>query len=182
LLQECGIAHIGIAGHPEGHNAVAADVLWEALAAKQALASSTGMSMHIVTQFGFDGGAFPRWQRELAPRRIQLPVRIGIAGPASLAKLMHFALQCGIGAALRTAARKAGAAAQAAERAMSPDQHLLTLLRAPVPAQIVAPHFFAFGGALRTAQWMRRIATGEFDIDAGARRLVIRGVRPVRQD
>jgi len=178
VLRECGIAHIGIAGHPEGHNAVAAQVLWEALAAKQAMASSAATSMHIVTQFGFDGGAFQRWRQELALRRIHLPVRIGIAGPAPLAKLMHFALQCGIGAALRTAARKAGAAAQAAERAMSPDRHLLTLLRTPVPAQIVAPHFFAFGGALRTAQWMRSIAAGDFDIDAGAGRLVVRDVRP----
>lgn len=175
VLQECGIAHIGIAGHPEGHNAVAADVLWEALAAKQALASGAGAAMHIVTQFGLDGGAFLSWRQELARRRIHLPVRIGIAGPAPLAKLMHFALQCGIGAALRSAARTAGAAVQTSERAMSPDQHLLTLLRAPVPAQIVAPHFFAFGGALQTAQWMRRIAAGEFDIDAGARRLVVRG-------
>ena len=90
---------------------------------------------------------------------------------------MHFAFQCGIGPALRAAARAAGAAAQTSDRATSPDQHLITLLRVPVPAQIVAPHFFAFGGALQTAQWMRRIAAGEFDIDAGARRLVVTDTR-----
>lgn len=175
VLQQCGIAHIGIAGHPEGHNAVAAEVLWEALAAKQAMAPCAGAAMHIVTQFGLDGGAFRRWHGELVRRRIHLPVRIGMAGPAPLAKLMHFAFQCGIGAAWRAAVRTAGAAVQATERATSPDQHLLALLRVPVAAQIVAPHFFAFGGALQTARWMRRIAAGEFDIDPVARRLVLRG-------
>jgi len=29
----------------------------------------------------------------------------------------------------------------------------------------VAPHFFAFGGALETARWMQKIAAGAFDID-----------------
>src|SRR6202521_1152389 len=52
ILQESGIMRIGVAGHPEGHNAVATTVLWEALLSKQAFAARAGVSMHIVTQFG----------------------------------------------------------------------------------------------------------------------------------
>jgi methylenetetrahydrofolate reductase (NADPH) len=145
-------------------------LLWEALEAKQAFAARAGMRAHIVTQFGLNGGAFRPWERELVRRRILLPVRIGIAGPAPMAKLVHFAIQCGIGASMRVLTRTLGAAAHAGELATTPDQHLLGLLRAPVSAQIVAPHFFAFGGALETARWMQRMAAGAFDIDAAAGR------------
>src|SRR5260370_4968255 len=128
ILEESGIARIGIAGHAEGHSAVASALLWEALEAKQAFAERSGVSMHIVTQFGLNRGAFKVWARELVRRRIRLPVRIGIAGPAPIAKLVHFAIQCGIGASLRALMRNLSAAAQSADMATSPDRHLLALL------------------------------------------------------
>ncbi|MGB6306159.1 MAG: hypothetical protein WBF89_00100 [Steroidobacteraceae bacterium] len=168
IVEESGIVRMGIAGHPEGHNAVATPLLWRALEAKQAFAARTGVRAHIVTQFGLDGGAFRAWERELTRRKILLPVRIGIAGPAPMAKLVHFAIQCGIGASMRVLMRSVGAAAHAAALATTPDQHLLGVLRTPVSAQIVAPHFFAFGGALETARWMQKIAAGAFDIDTAA--------------
>jgi methylenetetrahydrofolate reductase (NADPH) len=173
ILEESGITRIGIAGHPEGHSAVASAFLWEALEAKQAFAARAGMSMHIVTQFGLNGGAFKAWTRELAHRRIHLPVRVGIAGPAPIAKLVHFAIQCGIGASMRALMRNLSAATQSSDLATSPDQHLLGLLSSPLSAQIAAPHFFAFGGALETARWMRKVAAGAFHIDAKAARFTI---------
>jgi methylenetetrahydrofolate reductase (NADPH) len=168
LLEESGIVQIGVTGHPEGHNAVGEDRLWEALEAKQAWAAGCGHRMHIVTQFGLDGGAFKRWERELVRRRIRLPVRLGIAGPAPLLKLAHFAIQCGIGASMRALVRNLSVAGRSSGLAVSPDQHLLAHLAAAASAQTVAPHFFAFGGALETARWMQKIAAGAFDIDAAA--------------
>jgi methylenetetrahydrofolate reductase (NADPH) len=175
ILEESGIARIGIAGHPEGHSAVASALLWEALEAKQAFALRAGMSMYIVTQFGLNGSAFRLWARELVRRQILLPVRVGIAGPAPIAKLVHFAIQCGIGASMRALMRNLSAAAQSSDLATSPDQHLLTLLGSPLPAQIAAPHFFAFGGALETARWMGKVAAGAFDIDAAAPQFRMQG-------
>src|ERR1700721_2881406 len=58
IIEESGIARVGIAGHPEGHNAVATPLLWEALESKQAFAARAGVGAHIVTQFGLDGAAF----------------------------------------------------------------------------------------------------------------------------
>jgi methylenetetrahydrofolate reductase (NADPH) len=173
IIEESGIARMGIAGHPEGHNAVPTPLLWEALEAKQAFAARAGVSMHIVTQFGLNGAAFRPWLRELERRQILLPVRIGIAGPAPMAKLLHFALQCGIGASMRAVMRNLSSAAHSSDLATTPDQHLLGLLGKSVPAQIVAPHFFAFGGALETARWMRKVAAGGFEIDSQAGRLKI---------
>ena len=168
ILEESGVTRIGVAGHPEGHNAVAEPALWHALESKQAFAARAGVRMHIVTQFGLNGGAFKPWARELVRRRIHLPVRIGIAGPAPMAKLAHFAIQCGIGASMRVLMRTLSSVVHNTELATSPDQHLLGLLRAPVSRQVVAPHFFAFGGALETARWMRTMAAGAFDIDVAA--------------
>ena len=165
LLEECGISRVGVAGHPGGHNAVSREALWEALEAKQAIAARAALSMHIVTQFGVDGGAFQVWQRELMQRGIHLPVRAGIAGPASISRLVHFAIQCGIAASARVLLREFNAAADGPRLALTPDQHLLTLAAAPLPAQILGPHFFAFGGVLETARWMRKIAAGAFNID-----------------
>jgi methylenetetrahydrofolate reductase (NADPH) len=170
IIQESGLARIGIAGHPEGHSAVADQMLWEALDAKQAFAARTGLEVHIVTQFGLDAGAFAAWHGELVRRRLHLPVRVGLAGPAPIPKLLHFAMQCGIGASMRTIVRTLDTAARAPNLAVTPDQHLLNLLKAPVSAQVVAPHFFAFGGALETARWMRSVAAGAFDIDLKAAR------------
>jgi methylenetetrahydrofolate reductase (NADPH) len=165
IVQESGITHVGVAGHPEGHSAVDTAALWRALQTKQEFAAREAVNMHIVTQFGLDRGAFARWERELRRRHIHLPVRIGIAGPAPIPKLVHFAIQCGIRASMRALAGKVGAAAHASQWATRPDQHLLAVLGAALPAQIAAPHFFAFGGALETARWMRDIAAGAFVID-----------------
>jgi methylenetetrahydrofolate reductase (NADPH) len=173
ILEESGLVRIGIAGHPEGHGAVTGEMLWEALEAKQAFGARARLDLHIVTQFGLDGGAFAAWHGELARRRIHLPVRMGIAGPAPIAKLLHFAMQCGIGASMRAATRSLAAAVRAPDLAVTPDQHLLALLRTPLSAQIVAPHFFAFGGALETARWMRQVADGAFEIDIKAARFRI---------
>ena len=170
ILEESGITRIGIAGHPEGHSAVASSFLWEALETKQAFAARAGMSMYIVTQFGLNGNAFRLWARELGRRRIHLPVRVGIAGPAPIVKLVHFAIQCGIGASMRALMRHLSVA-QSSDLATTPDQHLLALLASPRSAQITAPHFFAFGGALETARWMRTVAAGAFDIDVRAAQL-----------
>ena len=171
LLEESGISRVGIAGHPGGHNAVSREALWEALEAKQAIAARAALSMHIVTQFGVDGGAFRIWQRELMQRGIYLPVRVGIAGPASMSRLVHFAIQCGIAASARALLRDFNAAGRSSALAVTPDQHLLALAAAPLPAQTLGPHFFAFGGVLETARWMRKIAAGAFNIDAESGKL-----------
>jgi methylenetetrahydrofolate reductase (NADPH) len=165
LLEESGITRIGVAGHPGGHNAVSRETLWETLEAKQAMAARAALCMHIVTQFGVDGEAFRTWQRELVQRGIHLPVRVGIAGPASIARLVHFAIQCGIAQSARALLRDLNAAGRSSALAVTPDQHLLALAEAPLPAQTLGPHFFAFGGVLETARWMRKIAAGAFTID-----------------
>src|ERR1700683_1413370 len=127
---DAGIGTIGIAGHPEGHQAIDAAGLWQALAHKQAFGERTGTAMHIVSQFSFNPGAIHAWERELASHGIRLPVRVGIAGPTPLVKLLQFALRCGVGTSLRTAAHALSNVGQVAHLATTPEQHLIALARA----------------------------------------------------
>jgi methylenetetrahydrofolate reductase (NADPH) len=166
---DAGICTIGVAGHPEGHRAISAEGLWQALAHKQAFAERTGTAVHIVSQFSFNPRAIYDWERNLVDHDIRLPVRVGIAGPTPMLKLLQFALRCGVGSSLRTAAHTLGTVDNVSHLATTPDQHLIALahaLDADSRHQLVAPHFFAFGGTLKTAQWLRRLIDGAFNIDA----------------
>jgi methylenetetrahydrofolate reductase (NADPH) len=173
-LEQVGIERIGVAAHPEGHKAIGPILLWEALEAKQAYAERTGVSMHIVTQFGFNASAVRDWENQLYRHQIRLPVHVGIAGPAPLSKLIHYAMQCGIGASLRTVMRNLSAVGNVAELAIRPEEHLIRLLSTTLPSQVVAPHIFAFGGCVATAEWIHRVAAGEIEIDPTSGKLSVR--------
>lgn len=164
ILSDSGIVRVGVAGHPRGHHAVDSDLLWDALRSKQEFAARSGLRMHVVTQFGLDVGALGQWERELVRRGVRLPVHVGIAGPSSVARLIRFAIRCGVNASAHALIRGVGGSVLAT----TADQHLITLAAMPVPPQFVAPHFFAFGGAVETARWIRSIAAGAFDIDPDA--------------
>jgi methylenetetrahydrofolate reductase (NADPH) len=166
-LAGAGIRHIGVAGHPEGHKDVEPERLWQALHHKQEFGRRTGISVHIATQFGFDPEAICDWVRLLSQEGISRPVHVGIAGPTSLTKLLRFALQCGVGSSLQSAAKNMRAVSNVARMATTPEEMIPALVRAGSEsdlAQIAQPHFFTFGGALATAQWMRAVGTGAFQL------------------
>jgi methylenetetrahydrofolate reductase (NADPH) len=168
-LEEAGIARAGVAGHPEGSNSIEPAALWSALAQKQAYAQRTGVKLHIVTQFGFDPDAICTWDRRLAAQGISLPVHVGIAGPTPLPKLIKFAVQCGVGASLRSVMKNMSAMSKIARLATSPDEMLVGLIRGTSgnrATQLHQPHFFAFGGAVATAQWLRLVREGRFELPA----------------
>jgi methylenetetrahydrofolate reductase (NADPH) len=173
ILEESGVTRVDVAGYPEGQKSVSTSLLWDALKAKHAYAARTGISMHIVTQFGLNGKAVAAWDTELARRNLVLPVHVGIAGPTPLPKLIHFAMLCGIGASLRTVMHNLSAAASITELAISPDKHVMHLMDLPAATQVVAPHFFSFGDALRTARWIQQVGHRKFNIDLSAQRFTV---------
>lgn len=173
-LEQEGILRAGVCGHPEGHPAIDAAALWQALASKQACAHRCGLQLHIVTQFGFDSAAIRLWTRDLADRGICLPVHVGIAGPTPLPKLIKFAMQCGVGASLRSVTKNLSAMSKLAHAATSPDEMLVNLVRdstAGSGSPLQQPHFFSFGGAIATAQWLRRVIEGDFELPSDGGKL-----------
>ncbi|MFL6599756.1 MAG: methylenetetrahydrofolate reductase [Steroidobacteraceae bacterium] len=176
LLETSAIKRIGVAGHPEGHQAIGAAALLAALRYKQAFGARTGIQVHIVTQFGFNPEAICAWDKRMTEQGIALPVHVGIAGPTPPHKLIKFALQCGVGASLHSFAKNLGAVANLARLATTADEMLLGLIRGRAEysgSRLVQPHFYAFGGTMATATWLRAVADGSFTVQPDGRKFVV---------
>jgi methylenetetrahydrofolate reductase (NADPH) len=166
LVGDHGLREVAFAGYPEGHPRIASRALDEALRAKVELARRQGLEVSVVTQFGFDAAPILRWIAELRARDIVCPVRVGIAGPATVSTLAKFAVRCGIGASLRALARGHTAFARILAEA-GPDALIGALAAEEDPrCPIDHLHVFTFGGIRRTAEWIggylrRPLAAGE---------------------
>jgi methylenetetrahydrofolate reductase (NADPH) len=154
LVERHGLREVAFAGYPEGHPRIATRALDIALRAKVALAQRQGLVVSLVTQFGFEATPILRWIAALRDQDILCPVRVGIAGPASVATLAKFAVRCGIGASLRALARGHTAFARILAEA-GPDALIGALVAQEDPGwPIDHLHVFTFGGIRRTAEWI----------------------------
>ncbi|HEY0300202.1 MAG TPA: methylenetetrahydrofolate reductase [Rhizomicrobium sp.] len=156
LLEQRGVRTVLFAGHPEGHPAVADPVLDSALAEKIAAACRHGLQPEIVTQFCFEAEPIARWLVRLRALGIDVPVRIGVAGPASTASLLKFAMRCGVGNSLR-ALRQRGSALGKLMGDTTPEALLGDLAQARrggTLGPISGIHLYMFGGVRKTAAWL----------------------------
>ncbi len=166
LFERHGIVRIGVAGYPEGHPRIADSALEEALAAKKNLARRSGIDLGVVTQFCFEAESILSWAARMKGHG--LPMRVGLAGPASLPRLLRFAALCGVGNSVRALRARPQAIARLMVEA-GPEIALRDLARADAP--LAGVHFFCFGGLVRTARWLRAVRDGRFDLteDGGFR-------------
>jgi methylenetetrahydrofolate reductase (NADPH) len=172
ILGETGITRVGVAGHPEGHPAVPDEIIWQALERKQALGHAHGLRMHIATQFGFDARSLGGFEAGLKARGITLPIHAGVAGPTPFTKLLKYAAFCGVGASLKAVAGNALSFSRLPHLVTRSDEMLVGVHRAKQgnpDSRIFAPHFFAFGGVLEKARWLRAVIEGHFELDAAER-------------
>jgi hypothetical protein len=51
---------------------------------------------------------------------------------------------------------------------------IVRLREGALARRLVQPHFFAFGGVLKTVEWLEAIRSGRFDVQAGAGELTVR--------
>ena len=166
MLARHGICEVGIAGYPEGHPKIPPHELDRALASKIAAAKATGLKIHIVTQFAFDASAIIGWVRRLRSCGLDVPVRIGLAGPTSLPTLMRYATRCGVGASVQGLARNARLLRQLFA-VCAPDALVRALAAEREHLGDVRPHFFSFGGLIRTARWVSTVQIGLIALEAG---------------
>lgn len=156
LLADNGIRRIGIAGHPEGHVRASPAALEKALAAKTAYARETGSEMWIVTQFAFSAEPVIDWLARLEASGCDLPVRVGVPGPATLPTLTAYALRCGIGASVKALRQRPETARRLLGR-WTPDDLVQALAahRAQHPkSQLSGLHIFPFGGIPAATAWL----------------------------
>ena len=115
--------------------------------------------------------------RQQQAHGITLPLHIGIAGPTPLAKLLKFAAMCGIGASLGSLWKSMGNMTRLATgMAMAPDEMLLAVLAngaGIAPSRMVQPHYYAFGGMMATAQWLRHVIDGTISMDSNGEKFMV---------
>jgi methylenetetrahydrofolate reductase (NADPH) len=154
-IEANGIRAVSFAGHPEGHPQLSAQKAMMALAAKRDWGRRVGVRVDLVSQFCFESAPILAWLKELETHGLDLPVHIGLAGPASPATLAKFALRCGVGASLRSLRDHIGRFGRLLLDD-GPDVVLRGLLTSPsiAKAPIAGLHFFPFGGLGKTSQWL----------------------------
>lgn len=159
-FDRAGFTRLHVAGHPEGNRDidpkggsanVDAALMW-----KQKFSERTDARMAIITQFAFDPGPIIAWVDGLGAEGIDLPVHIGIAGPAKLQTMIKFAIACGVGPSLKVLQKRA----MDISKLMMPYEptEVLTRLAAHKAAHpdfnIEAVHFFPLGGIKANANWV----------------------------
>lgn len=168
LFAKHGIRRIGIAGYPEGHPKIAAADLDRALEAKLGCLQQGGSEPYIVTQFCLEAAPIINWIGKWRRHGVAVPIRVGLAGPTSIAALARYAVRCGIGNSIRALVGRQTSLARLLVEA-GPEPVIAALAMARSPAEGVAGlHFFPFGGLQRTGNWMRAIMQGKFTLAPGA--------------
>jgi methylenetetrahydrofolate reductase (NADPH) len=158
VFQRAGIMRMAVAGFPEGNPHVSE--IDEALAAKVDFARSAGLPLSIVTQFCFEAEPIVEWLQRIRARGIDVPVRVGLAGPARLITLTRYALRCGIGNSLRVLTEKPSFARLLIERGPQPIIRAVAASAGrgnatALPFGVSGLHFFVFGGLQRTVDWIK---------------------------
>jgi methylenetetrahydrofolate reductase (NADPH) len=168
VLERYGIKVIGLAGHPEGHRDLPPPALAATLEDKWTYAARTQASCRLVTQFLFDASPLLAWERALRAGGNDLPIHVGIPGPATIKTLLNYAKLCGVGNSMRVLARQGGSLLRLAGLSY-PDRLLTGLahhLAEDPDTRIERIHLYPFGGLGRASRWINAIREGRFDMNA----------------
>ena len=158
-FDRAGFARLHVAGHPEGNKDIdpkggMANVE-EALRWKNDFNTRTDAEMAIVTQFAFDAGPIIDWANGVQAAGIDLPIHIGVAGPAKLQTLIKFAVACGVGPSLKVLQKRALDVSKLL-LPYEPDDVVTALAhhKAANPDFAISHvHLFPLGGIKTSAEW-----------------------------
>jgi methylenetetrahydrofolate reductase (NADPH) len=160
LLENLGIKKVGVAGHPEGSPDISKAELAHALKRKNAIAQESGLDMYLETQFCFDAQAILDWEEQIREAGNRLPIRVGLAGPARLKTLIHFAVISGVGPSLQFLKKQAR---NVTKLLTVQDPYVLIETLAPhidpqSPSALQSIHLYPFGDFSQTAYFANQLA------------------------
>ena len=111
LFDKANFQNLHIAGHPEGSMDIDPDGstknVDQALSWKHEFSKRTDAKMAITTQFSFDADSVISGANNLKKSGIDIPIHIGIAGPAKLQTLLKYSIECGVGASIKIIQKRA---------------------------------------------------------------------------
>lgn len=164
-FDRAGFRRLHVGGHPEGNKDIDPDgadrAAMQALRWKAAFAERTDAKMAITTQFCFEAAPVIAWTDAVKAAGVDLPIHIGVAGPAKLQTLIKFALTCGVGPSLRVLQRRAADITKLMVP-FTPETFIADLAAhtAAHPGfNITNIHFFPLGGIAKTAEFTDAFGT-----------------------
>jgi methylenetetrahydrofolate reductase (NADPH) len=155
VLQQYGVKHVSMSGHPSGDPNIPADVLFPAMERKAAALTKLQIPGSVITQVDFDVDRVLSWIAEVREHGVDLPIRVGVPGPASVKLLLGFAGRLGISTST-TIAKKYGLSVTNLLGKAGPENFIRDLQAGLDPAKhgVVKLHFYTFGGFKTTAEWI----------------------------
>ena len=164
LFDQAGFKRLHVAGHPEGSKDIDPDGgsknVSSALSWKQEFSKRTDAQMAIATQFCFDADAVSQWATNIKNNGIDIPIHIGIAGPAKLQTLLKFSIECGIGPSMKVLTKRAKDITKLL-LPYKPTEILKGLAehkKQDPELNIEQVHFFPIGGIKQTADFIKEVS------------------------
>ena len=161
LFEKYNFKHLHFAGHPEGNKDIDPDSsnknIDQALSWKQKFQERTDINLALTTQFCFEASPVIEWADSLIKNGIDIPVHIGVAGPAKLQTLIKFSIACGVGPSLRVLQKRAKEVKKLL-LPFEPNDFLENLAehkKANPSFNITNVHFFPLGGINVNASWIK---------------------------
>ena len=161
LFSKYNFKNLYFAGHPEGNKDIDPDGteknVNDALVWKQKMNERTDINLALTTQFCFDSKPVIKWANELNKNGINIPIHIGVAGPAKLQTLIKFSIACGVGASLKVLHKRAKDIKKLL-LPFEPNEFLETLAlhkKNNPDFNITNIHFFPLGGIKTTSNWIK---------------------------
>lgn len=152
---------IHVAGHPEGNKDIDPDGsnknVSGALSWKNEFSKRTDASIALATQFCFESEPVIKWINSIKEEGIDIPVHIGIAGPAKLQTLIKYSVECGVGASIKVLQKRAKDITKLL-KPYKPDTILkeLALYKNENPSfNIEQVHFFPLGGIKQVTEYVK---------------------------
>lgn len=157
IFDKFGFTDLGVAGHPEGSPDFSPRTGMEVLQKKAAWGRDSGIRLRIVTQFCFDPLSIMNWIDDLGRYGVELPIHVGVAGPARISTLLNYARICGVGNSIQFIKKQFKSLA-ALTTTYSPDQVVIPIEQrafAKPNTLIEQIHLFPFGGIKNGCHWLR---------------------------
>jgi methylenetetrahydrofolate reductase (NADPH) len=165
LFNKYNFKNLHFAGHPEGNKDIDFDGstnnVDEALLWKQKFNERTDIEVALTTQFCFEADPVIKWADSMIEKGINIPIHIGVAGPAKLQTLIKFSIACGVGPSLKVLQKRAKDVKKLL-LPFEPNDFLETLAqhkKENPKFNITNIHFFPLGGINISADWIKNATT-----------------------
>ncbi|MFE9127236.1 methylenetetrahydrofolate reductase [Streptomyces sp. NPDC007148] len=148
------LERIGVGCYPEGHPNITEEALLEALHRKQAHAD------YMVSQLCFEADTILGWLRRMRSDGVELPLRIGLAAPLSMRKLIELSVKIGVGSSVRFLSKQHGLVGNLLLGGAYKPEELMEAFGEELQSPelgIEGVHLFSFNQVQAAVDWQKRI-------------------------